>query len=147
MTEYAYKLVSLKARGQIDWPALKRATERGWEPIPLGEEPVPSPNPLGMTPEQLENFRLCRMPKEKHDGIRQALARLNAALAANVTHEIIALYKVRHDWPPVGYLLHRDLIGEEDETEEPIWVDVFMTEDMLAGAKLAYEWLNARGLG
>lgn len=142
MTEYAYKLVSLKARGQIDWPALKRATERGWEPVPLGEEPSPSPNPLGMTPEQLENFRLCRMPKEKHGKIIETLARLNAALVAPWTQDIIHIFKF-HGWPEVGFLLRPRLVNEDGEEVSP---EVRMTAEMLAGAKLAYEWLHDRGL-
>ena len=42
--------------------------------------------------------------------------------------------------------MQRGAIGE-DANGEPIWgPDVFLTEGMLDGAKLAYEWLNARGL-
>lgn len=145
MTDYAYKLVSLKLGGTTDWEALKRARDKGWEPVPLGEEPVPTINPLDMTPEQLTNLTLCRMTLDKHTAMVEDLARLNAALAANTTHEIIALYKVRGSWPPAGYLLHRDIVGEDAEGN-PIWVDVFATEDMLAGAKLAYAWLSERGL-
>lgn len=146
MTEYAYKLVSLKLGGRPDWPALERARAKGWEPVPLNEMPDPAPNPLDMTPQQLESFTLCRMPRDKHEEWTGKRYMLNAALAANTTHEIIALYKATCNWPPVGHLLQRGTIGE-DTNGEPIWgPDVFLTEGMLDGAKLAYDWLNARGL-
>lgn len=85
------------------------------------------------------------MPQDKHDEWTRERDTLNVALAASTTHEIIALYKVSRKWPEPGYLLHRDITGWDVEGN-PIWLDVFMTDDMLTGAKLAYEWLNARGL-
>lgn len=143
MTEYAYKLVSLKLGGQPYWPALERARAKGWEPVPLAEYPDPAPNPLNMTPEQLESFRLCRMPKERHDEIRSELEQLNRGLANRWTPHLMFTFKTTREWPAIGSILQTRVVNEDGEEIAP---EILLTDDMLAGAKLAYEWLNARGL-
>ncbi len=143
MTEYAYKLVSLKLGGQPDWPALERALKRGWEPVPLNEMPDPAPNPLDMTPRQLESFKLCRMPKERHTGVLQTLEQLNRGLAGHWTPSLMLTFKMTRQWPPVGTVMQPRIVDEDGEEISP---EVLLTDDMLAGAELAYGWLNERGL-
>jgi len=142
MTEYAYKLVSLKARGQIDWPALERALKRGWEPVPLGEEPNPFPNPLGMTSEQMESFKLCRMPKDKHDEQREEREFLNAALQDNRVHVAIAQGNApgARDLLKASGVMYRSDGTAYDLTTLP--------NDVIFAKKVAvaYAWLHSRGL-
>lgn len=144
MTDYAYKLVSLVLGGQPDMDAIKRANDRGWEPVPVDELPDPVPT-AGMTPDQLANFKLCRMPRDKRDAMVAERERLNKALGARATQIVITLFKVHNTWPAVGYLLWRDIVGYDDD-ENPIWEDVYMTTEDLEGTKLAYDWLSKRGL-
>ena len=133
MTEYAYKLVSLKAQGQVDWPALLRARKRGWEPVPLGEEPNPFPNPLGMTESQMQAFRLCRMPKDEHDRQREDREFLNAALADEKVHTAIAKKSV-----PGSEKLLPDVASYAGPPTDSA---VFNKR-----VSVAYAWLHARGL-
>lgn len=144
MTDYAYKLVSLNMHDQIDWASMKRARDKGWEPVPLDEIPDPVPNPLDMTPEQMANFKLCRMPEDKRDTMVAERERLNAALDAKPTHHIIALYKAERRWPEIGRLLARHTWINDKGDEEG--VELRVNDFNIAGAKIAYDWLNKRGL-
>jgi len=92
--EYAYKLVSINLGGDVDWAAIKKARDKGWEPVPLGEEPNPFPAPMRMTPDQMLNFKLCRMPVDKHRGITEELEFLNEALADDRVHKAIAMRNI-----------------------------------------------------
>ena len=143
MTGYAYKLVSLKLGGTTDWAALKRARDKGWEPVPLGEEPVPAPNPLDMTPEQLANFTLCRMPLDKHSAIIAEREQLNRGLDNRWLRELGATFNITGHWPPVGVVLQQRLVNEDGEEVSP---EIRLTEGWLADIKIAYAWLKERGL-
>ncbi len=142
MTEYAYKLVSLKLGGQLDWLALERAMKKGWEPVPLGEEPNPFPNPMGMTAGQMEAFKLCRMPQDKHDEQREEREFLNAALIDERVHIAIALGNV----PGADEALQIEgTVYRSDGTA----TDLTTLPDDAAFKKkvrVARDWLHARGL-
>jgi hypothetical protein len=141
VTEYAYKLVSLKLGGQPDWLALERALKRGWEPVPLGEEPNPFPNPMGMTHEQMANFKLCRMSKDKHDEQREEREFLNAALLDRRVHIAIAVGNV----PGAEALQLEGAVYASDGSATDLSV---LPEDTLFAKKVAvaHKWLRERGL-
>lgn len=142
MTEYAYKLVSLKLGGQPDWPALERAMKRGWEPVPLGEEPNPFPNPMGMTADQMAAFKLCRMPQDKHDEQREEREFLNMALIDDRVHIAIA----RGNVPGAEEMLQIEgFVYRSDGSATDLAV---LPDDALFKRKVrvAYDWLHARGL-
>lgn len=142
MAEYAYKLVSLKFGGQPDWLALERALKKGWEPVPLGEEPNPFPNPIGMTHEQMANFKLCRMTQEKHDEQREEREFLNAALMDRRVHIAIAVGNV----PGVEKVLQLEgTVHASDGTATDLSV---LPEDALFAKKVAvaHKWLSERGM-
>lgn len=146
MTEYAYKLVSLKLGGQPDWPALERAMKRGWEPVPLGEEPNPFPNPLDMTPQQLESFKLCRMPQDKHDEQREEREFLTAALENVAVHKIIAQRNIEawigeHSLDVDPQNLPENALEVASSTVVPVSPAVLARQ-----VRVAYDWLHARGL-
>lgn len=143
MTDYAYKLVSLNMRDQVDWTSMKRARDKGWEPVPLDEMPDPVPNPLDMTPEQMANFKLCRMPKDKRDTIVAERETLNRGLNHKWTPHLLFMFKAAQEWPTIGTILQQRVVSDEGEELVP---EERLTEDILAGAKLAYDWLHARGL-
>lgn len=125
--EYAYKYVSIKLGGELDWKALERARDKGWEPVPLDEMPDIEP-PLGMGARQLEAFRLHRMPLDKHMAMRQDLEFLNAALASPLVQQGVAAKKT-------GGPFYDALLAEHEDDK-----------DLRKQVEVAYAWLKERGL-
>jgi len=156
MSEYAYKLVSLNLGGNPDWAAIKKARDKGWEPVPLGEEPNPFPNPIGMTHEQMQNFKLCRMPLDKHAAIQEEMIFLNQALENTMVHVIIAAGNIEK-W----IAEHQMEIADQNRPENALEVSAHggsstaiakgvstdLTDPILRKqVRVAYEWLRARGM-
>lgn len=75
---WRYKWVSLRIQGEPDWDALRRAYNRGWDPVPPDERPDNIDLPC--EPEKLHNFCLHRMPEQKARRQEAMLAFLNKAL-------------------------------------------------------------------
>ena len=152
MTGYAYKLVSLNLGGGLDWAAIKKARDKGWEPVPLGEEPNPFPNPIGMDTEQMQNFRLCRMPLDKHTAMQDDLIFLNKALQNDMVHAIIAAGNIEQ-W----IAEHQIAVDPQNLPENALeissgnavtnGVNTKLTDPILhKQVRVAYEWLRARGM-
>ena len=156
MTEYAYKLVSMKLGGRPDWAAIKKAHNKGWEPVPLGEEPNPFPNPIGMNAEQMRHFKLCRMPLDKHTAMQDNLIFLNKALQNDMVHAIIAAGNIEK-W----IAEHSLTVEPQNLPENALEISAYNSTGGVAAngistditdpilhkqVRVAYEWLRARGM-
>lgn len=152
MSGYAYKLVSLNLGGSPDWVAIKKARDKGWEPVPLGEEPDPFPNPIGMTPDQMQDFKLCRMPLDRHTAMQDDLIFLNAALENDMVHAIVAAGNIEK-WIEERQIavdpqnLPENALAISSNSAHAQGVSTDVTDPILRKqVKVAYEWLRARGM-
>ena len=149
--QYAYTLVSLKLGGELDWAAIKRATAKGWEPVPLGEEPNPFPNPMGMSNEAMQAFKLCRMPIDKHRAITEELEFLNEALIDDRVHYALAARNIE------DFIAAKQLtVDEQNKPENALGMvsyanhsretEPYNSARFRRKVEVAGKWLRDRGL-
>lgn len=151
MSEYAYKLVSVKLGGRLDWAAIEKARKKGWEPVPLGEEPNPFPHPIGMSFEDMQAFKLHRMPLDQHQAMTEELEFLNAALADDRVHKAIAIGNI-DDFIAANRLTVDEQNKPENALEmapyanRPLKLEPTDSARFRRKVEVARKWLSERGL-